>query len=457
MASVRQVNRPNKEGKKPWVVEYTDHTGKRRRATPSTGLKKDAEALRQKIERELFERTHSIASDSVSFADAADAWLRDCDRRRKIGARMTGNTLKGYENWTRIHAIPALGHIKMSSMEALPVQELIDIKSRDLAHNSLKSLLLCINQVVLFSVRKKWLRRNPLRDEPVQLPHNGRRKRIVPPTREEIMRIMQVLSRRRPNEPEHTRHMLMLLIVLGSFAGLRRGEIAGLQWENVDLDRRVIRVRHSLSRFDGLKEPKTAAGERDVPMSAIVYRMLDRYRASLSDPSGYVLRNRDGRHVYVERIVTRGAWCRLLKDAGVVKPDGSPKFSLHALRHAAISMLIEEGLDLFQVKHIAGHSRIATTADVYGHLMPESMRARLATDAVGGHFEGSPMIEPPPAPEPAPNSREEWERARHRALRLVDDGMPPIDVAAQLSISHAVIKKWQAGRSLALAATKASH
>ncbi len=451
MASVRQLTKPNGEGKRPWVVEYTDRTGKRRRATPPSGLKKDADKLRQKIEREMEEGSHVAVSETVTFAEAANAWLRDCDRRHKIGSAMAGNTLRGYTNWTEGHTVPGLGHHKLTSIETRDIQEFMDEKSREFAHNSLKSMMLCINQTLTFAVKKKWLRRNPLRDLPAELPRNGRRKKITPPTRDEIMRIMRVLATRRLYEQEHTRHLMMLLIVLGSFAGLRRGEMAGLQWEDVDLERRAITIRHSLSRVDGLKAPKTAAGERVVPMSEIVHAMLSRYRATVESPAGYVLRKRDGSKVDVERIVTQTAWRRLMTDAEVVDADGEPKFSLHGLRHAAVSMLIEEGLDLFQIKHIVGHSRIATTADVYGHLMPESTRARLAADAVGAHFAGTPLIDAPVPPAPAPTTKDEWEDARRKALMMTDEGVPPIDVAARLSISHAVVKKWQAARVLSLA------
>src|SRR4029450_9327784 len=85
----------------------------------------------------------------------------------------------------------------------------------------------------------------------------------------------------------------------------------------------------------------------------------------------------------------------LMKDAGLVKEDGKPKFTLHSLRHAAVSMLIDQGLEAFHLKKIIGHSRITTTMDTYGHLMPESVRSRNAVTAVGDQFQEMPLLAAP--------------------------------------------------------------
>lgn len=455
MASVRKREWSHKgEAKSAWVVSYTDQGGKRRLKTFEK--KKDADRYRTKVESEIEGGTHTPDRDTVTLAEAAKAWLEDCERRHKIGSRMTGASLNGYRRYTSNHVLPAMGAFKLNAIEAQHIQKLLDDKSVSLARNSLKALRMCINQTLRFAVKRKWLRRNPLADEPIEIAGTARCKKVVPPTRDEIMRIMAVLSQRRANEPEHTRTMLMILIVLGAFAGLRRGEIAGLQWSDVDFDRKVLTIRHSLSRFDGLKAPKTQAGERTVPMSPPVLAMLDRYRDALGgEPTGFVLRNRDGRPVYVERVVTRGAWTRLMVDAGAVDAQGRPKYTLHALRHGNVSMLIEEGLDLFQIKHVVGHSRIATTADIYGHLMPESQRARMALDAVGERFSHSPLMDALPTPPRIAAPRRNFTSAREEALEL-RDSTPVSEIARRLRVSKGVVYKWFSEAAKAASATSAA-
>jgi integrase len=65
-------------------------------------------------------------------------------------------------------------------------------------------------------------------------------------------------------------------------------------------------------------------------------------------------------------------WRPLMKDAGLVDDTGKPAFGLHALRHAAVSLWIEQGVNAKQVSKWAGHSSVAFTLDVYGHLWPDA-------------------------------------------------------------------------------------
>ncbi len=73
MASVRRL-KPN-DPKSPWIVEYTDASGKRRRKMPKTGLKKDAEALRLKIEREMGDGVH--VAKPTTFREVTDNWIKE--------------------------------------------------------------------------------------------------------------------------------------------------------------------------------------------------------------------------------------------------------------------------------------------------------------------------------------------------------------------------------------------
>ena len=115
---------------------------------------------------------------------------------------------------------------------------------------------------------------------------------------------------------------------------------------------------------------------------------------------------------------------------------------MHGLRHANISLLIEQGLDPFLIKGIVGHSRISTTMDTYGHMFPENMTARQAMAKVGEQF-GSPLLLlSAGAASPAPNRPEEWKRTKNDALSLYACGVQPADIAKQLSVSLSSIYNW---------------
>lgn len=177
-----------------------------------------------------------------------------------------------------------------------------------------------------------------------------------------------------------------LLFAFLVHTGLRRGEALALKWADIDLERGLLRVRGTLARIDGelvVTEPKTARSKRFVPLSAPAERLLaellvrvarERQRAgSAWRETGYVFTTELG-----EPCDPRNA-LRALKAAGA--RAGLAGVGLHTLRHSAASVLLAQGVPLKVVSEILGHSSIAITGDVYGHVSPEV--AREAMSALG--------------------------------------------------------------------------
>jgi integrase len=156
------------------------------------------------------------------------------------------------------------------------------------------------------------------------------------------------------------------------FTGLRASELRGLRWVDVDLDRRELHVRQRADRYGVIGKPKSESGERMVPLPPIAANTLREWK--LACPHGeLVFPANSGRPADYSSIVTWGlipAW----KAAGV-----NGRYSgLHCLRHFYASWLINRKADgglelpLKTVQGRLGHSTLAMTADVYGHLFPES-------------------------------------------------------------------------------------
>jgi integrase len=166
--------------------------------------------------------------------------------------------------------------------------------------------------------------------------------------------------------------------------GLRRGELVGLQWGDVDLLERVVYVRRSIGVYDDPTEAlttKTEAGERLVPILDGAQAVLEALYAEAVDKS-------DGAPVFATVERKRG------RD-GVMRPVGrslSPRMvtlvfrryadraglpetiRLHDLRHTAITNAVNQGEDIAKVAAFAGHAKVSTTVDVYYHQMPERAR-----------------------------------------------------------------------------------
>ncbi len=173
--------------------------------------------------------------------------------------------------------------------------------------------------------------------------------------------------------------------------GLRRGELIGLCWGDVDLLARIISVRRSIGAYDRPQDlgqddrlrltTKTEASQRLVPILDGAQRVLEELYRSAPDTA-------DNAPVFatVERKLARdGSWLpvgRPLSPRMITRVfrryadrAGLPSsIRLHDLRHTAITNAIGQGEDILLVSAFAGHAKTSTTVDVYGHLMPDRVR-----------------------------------------------------------------------------------
>lgn len=166
------------------------------------------------------------------------------------------------------------------------------------------------------------------------------------------------------------------LYAVAATAGLRRGELAALCWNDIDFERRQLAVQRTAHRIRGqgivFGEPKTAAGRRSVRLGQVAISALkllrtsqleDRLRAGPAwHENGLVFTSEVGTSLEAARI-TR-IFQRDLAIAGIAP------IRFHDLRHTAATLLIEQGVPMKAVQSALGHSTIAVTMDVYAHVTP---------------------------------------------------------------------------------------
>jgi len=175
---------------------------------------------------------------------------------------------------------------------------------------------------------------------------------------------------------------LFALWWLAALRGLRRGELCGLRWAAVDLERGLLFVERQRTTagytvVEG--EPKTAAGRRAVALDKHTVRILRAHRrhqlaqrdkrhaaGKVWIESGYVFTRKDGEPINPSYATTR---FRILTNRA-----GLPPVRLHDLRHGAASLAHEAGADLKTLQDLLGHSSIVVTADTYTSVLPEVQR-----------------------------------------------------------------------------------
>ena len=146
---------------------------------------------------------------------------------------------------------------------------------------------------------------------------------------------------------------------------MRASELRGLVWDAIDFDKKTIAVRQRADIWGTMGRPKSAAGERVIPMAPLVVNVLKEWRlACLKGELGLVFPNGNGNVESHANISARGF--EPLQKAC----SGAVKYHLHSLRHFFASWAIAQGFSPKRLQALFGHSSIQMTFDTYGHLLP---------------------------------------------------------------------------------------
>lgn len=378
MATIRKRTLPS--GKTCWLAGYVDGGGKRRfRQFPT---RKEADAFLTQARAQVASGVHTPDSVSPTVAEAAEIWLKRCQRDR-----LERTTIEQYRGHVELHIAPRIGATKLSRLTPPLVNEFADQlltagRSRELC----RRVLISLSSIVTEAQRRGLVTVNNVRSaKPVK--RSAREDtRPVMPTKPELKALID-------GAPERSRPMLLTLL----FAGLRGSEMRGLLWEDVDLKRGVLHVRRRADRFKAFGPPKSKAGLRDIPLPPTLLRELKAWKLACPlGPLGLVFPTTAGTVQGHANILHRWFWPLQVAAGVTVLKDGkdkegravkvpAAKYGLHALRHAAAALWIEQGLNPKRVQSLMGHASIAQTMDRYGYLFEarEDEAAMLAGVEVG--------------------------------------------------------------------------
>jgi integrase len=372
-----------------WIVDYVDQAGKR--CIQTFERKKDADAYHATVRVEVSEGTHTARSRSQTVREAGEAWHGSCERNG-----LERGTLDQYRDHLELHIYPYLGAVKLSDLSAPFIREfqdkLLDGKpapgemvGRARSPALVKKVIGSLGSLLSDAQERGVVSRNVVRDlssrrkrgsaKKAERRQRGRLKiGIDIPAPLEIRKLVGTLGGRwRP------------LIMTAVFTGLRASELRGLRWLDVDFSRNEIHVRQRADAYNEIGAPKSESGERTIPAPPILINTLREWKLKCPKGDlGLVFPNGSGNVESLSNILKRGlipamvaagVTTRLIgndeKEIVVAKYTG-----LHSLRHFYASWCInrraEGGLELplKVVSNRLGHSTIAMTADVYGHLFP---------------------------------------------------------------------------------------
>jgi len=361
----------NGEAKEAWVVDYADQRGARHLKTFER--KKEADAYAATVRVDIRAGVHT--SSKVTVAHAGKHWIDSCKAHG-----LEESTLESYQQHLDDHIAPYLGAVKLSQLTVPLVRDFMDkLRANGRSSAMVKRVVGDLGSILADAQERGEVAQNVVRSlskrrkrREAERRQKGKLKVGVDiPTPAEIKAIVAHLQQ------DQWRGRWRPLFLTAIFAGLRASEIRGLRWQDIDLKRGELHVRQRADKFKTIGKPKSAAGERTVPMPPILVNALREWKlACPKSELGLVFPTGAGEVEYHSNIVTRGL-APVQVAAGVVTKGGAPKYTgLHALRHFYASWCINRkedgglGLPLKVVQHRLGHSSIQMTADVYGHLFP---------------------------------------------------------------------------------------
>jgi integrase len=285
-------------------------------------------------------------------ADELVAGMKSGRVRTRSGDAYKPSAIRSYEAALRDHIVPRIGRTRLGDVQHRDVQRIADdllAEGRD--PSTIRNALMPVRVIFRRAVEDGDLAVSPCTH--LRLPAvRGRRERIASP--EEAQRLLAAL-------PERDRPIWATAL----YAGLRRGELMALRWEDVDLATGVLRVQRAYDDKEHVEiEPKSRAGRRIVPIVGALRDSLVEHKARERRDVGLVLGSTPETPFQSSTLWRRAR--RAWKRAGL-EPIG-----LHEARHTFASVLIAAGVNAKAITTYMGHASIQTTYDLYGKLMPGS-------------------------------------------------------------------------------------
>jgi integrase len=332
---------------------------------------------RREAERALTARKREVDTgawrepSSETLATYAERWLAHRDPARVAGAgrtRLAPSTFEGYRLNVRRHVLPRLGARMLSSLRTEDVDRLIaDLEGEGKAPGTVRNVVVPLRKMLADALRQGLLLANPASRADLPPAQDFTGKEIPAVHTDAIRGALVELARNDPLRNERDLLYVHLFdVALGT--GLRLGELRALRWQEIDRERRLIRVERAYSRQQ-LRRPKTESGVRSVPLFPSVEAALRELAARVVErgryaPEELVFASMRGTPLQPSNFRQR-VWDPALQLAGL---DGE-SYRFHDLRHTCVSRLVGAGADIKLVQAVAGHANPLITLKRYSHLL----------------------------------------------------------------------------------------
>ena len=265
--------------------------------------------------------------------------------------KLKPTTLQTYRNMIDKHILPEFGNEPMADITTNDVQRFFNGREH-LTKSSVRQMRILLHQVFTAAVEDKLINRDPTDSKRITL--SQRRTRREPLSLDDFYAVLNKLDLLAPKD--------RCIVALLAYTGMRRGEMLGLRWEDVDFEGGFLFVKQSVT-YNGnqpnISTPKSTAGYRKIPIPDELKKIL----ASMPK-NGYVI---GGESKPITESTFDRAWQRI--DKSIDLHGATP----HVFRHTYLTALKDSGADVKTIQAIGGHADIRTTMNLYVHNRDENI------------------------------------------------------------------------------------
>ncbi len=394
-----------KQIKKARTVKVTGRTDAEKR--------KEAERALAEFTVEI-ERGLVIDGKKITFKDFVERWLKDYAE-----TNLAPKTLFRYKEILDSRIIPSLGHIKIDQLRPTHIIEFENMLREDgirkdgrvggLSEKTILQHHRIISSILNDAVQWQAIFSNPAaRVKPPKVKKNQAKCF----DEDQMLILLDALDQL---PLDFLKYRVIVDLALGT--GLRRGEIMGLEWKDINLDLCTLEVRQASQYLPGqgcfIKDPKNETSKRLISVPAATIALLKKWKAQQAaqrlkvgdlwhdknekgEEECWVFITWDGHRMhpdtiskwfpeFVRKIMIHKACNGFMQkedychhcDKKVTQKDiiRLPKLSFHSLRHTSATLLIAEGTDIREVSGRLGHSNTSTTGDIYAHFLKKADQA----------------------------------------------------------------------------------
>ena len=389
MARGTIINRGTKEKPNYSVVlegERNQVTGKRKQHWyPGYKTTKEAEQAKTTLLHQM-DTGRFVEQSRMTVKELIDEWLDATKDNVKI------STWQNYRANMDLHVIPEIGAKRVQKLTASNLNALYDRLRKEgkktqkkrrkkemdgkpacvvtetpkpLSPKTVRNIHNCVSGALSYAVRHNIVVKNVALDANPPKPSACAHSEMPTWTASELKQFLDG-TEDRPDYPAY---------LLAATTGMRRGEVLGLRWKDIDLEAKTLSIRQTLLSVGYVKqlsEPKTDKSRRNITLDDYTVAALKSYKARKAEErlakgptystSGFVFTDESGEPLHPDR------FSKVFRD--LVAKSGLPRIRLHDLRHTWATLALRQGIHPKVVSERLGHSSISMTMDVYSHAIP---------------------------------------------------------------------------------------